>query len=73
MNRAQGQAIQGDQTLRYAAIYCRVSTETQGQGFSIPTQIEASQQLAAGEGCASPYRRSYRSHRILLEPTSLNR
>jgi hypothetical protein len=32
---------------RYAAIYARVSTEDQGKGFSIPTQIEAGQKLAA--------------------------
>ena len=30
----------------YAAIYARVSTEDQGKGFSIPTQIEACQKLA---------------------------
>ena len=35
---------------RYAAIYCRVSTDEQVKGFSIPTQIEACQKLAAHEG-----------------------
>src|SRR5919109_1421838 len=34
----------------YAAIYARVSTEDQGKGFSIPTQIEAGQKLAEREG-----------------------
>jgi DNA invertase Pin-like site-specific DNA recombinase len=33
----------------YAAIYTRVSTEDQGKGFSIPTQIEACQKLAERE------------------------
>jgi Resolvase, N terminal domain len=32
----------------YAAIYVRVSTEDQGKGYSIPTQIEACQKLADG-------------------------
>jgi len=31
---------------RQAAIYARVSTEDQGKGYSIPTQIEACQRLA---------------------------
>jgi DNA invertase Pin-like site-specific DNA recombinase len=31
----------------YAAIYARVSTEGQGKGVSIPTQIEADQAMAA--------------------------
>jgi site-specific DNA recombinase len=35
---------------RVAAIYARVSTEDQGKGFSIPTQIEACQKLADHEG-----------------------
>jgi Resolvase, N terminal domain len=33
-----------------AAIYVRVSTEDQGKGFSIPTQIEACQKLDDREG-----------------------
>jgi site-specific DNA recombinase len=37
-----------------AAIYARVSTEDQGKGFSIPTQIEACQKLAAHESYAVP-------------------
>jgi site-specific DNA recombinase len=39
---------------RYAAIYARVSTEDQGKGFSIPTQIEACQKLADHEGYTVP-------------------
>jgi site-specific DNA recombinase len=39
---------------RYAAIYARVSTEDQGKGFSIPTQIEACEKLAEREGYAVP-------------------
>jgi hypothetical protein len=31
-------------------MYARVSTEDQGKGFSIPTQIEVCQQLATREG-----------------------
>jgi site-specific DNA recombinase len=38
----------------YAAIYARVSTEDQGKGFSIPTQIEACRQLATREGYTIP-------------------
>jgi site-specific DNA recombinase len=37
-----------------AAIYARVSTEDQGKGFSIPTQIEAGQKLADREGYSVP-------------------
>lgn len=39
---------------RYATIYARVSTEDQGKGFSIPTQIEASQKPAEREGYTVP-------------------
>jgi site-specific DNA recombinase len=39
---------------QYAAIYPRVSTEDQGKGFSIPTQIEACQLLATREGYLVP-------------------
>src|SRR5262249_51181288 len=39
---------------QYAAIYARVSTEDQGKGYSIPTQKEACQKLAAHEGYAVP-------------------
>jgi site-specific DNA recombinase len=37
-----------------AAIYARVSTEDQGKGYSIPTQIEACQRLAQQEGYLTP-------------------
>jgi site-specific DNA recombinase len=37
-----------------AAIYVRVSTEDQGKGYSIPTQIEACQRLAQQEGYHVP-------------------
>jgi DNA invertase Pin-like site-specific DNA recombinase len=50
MNHTQGHAGQGDDSLRYAAIYARVSTEDQGKGFSLPTEIEACQRLAEREG-----------------------
>jgi site-specific DNA recombinase len=39
---------------KFAAIYARVSTEDQGKGFSIPTQIEACQKLAVREGYTVP-------------------
>src|SRR5207249_1919979 len=32
---------------KFAAIYIRVSTEEQGNGFSLPTQLEACRALAA--------------------------
>jgi DNA invertase Pin-like site-specific DNA recombinase len=54
LNHTQGHASQGDHSLRYAAIYARVSTEDQGKGFSIPTQIEAGQKLAEREGYTVP-------------------
>jgi DNA invertase Pin-like site-specific DNA recombinase len=40
--------------VRFAAIYARVPTEDQGKGFSIPTQIDACQQLATREGYIVP-------------------
>jgi site-specific DNA recombinase len=40
--------------VRFAAIYVRVSTEDQGKGFSIPTQIDACQQLATREAYIVP-------------------
>jgi site-specific DNA recombinase len=40
--------------VKYAAVYARVSTEDQGKGFSIPTQLEACQKLAAREGYTVP-------------------
>ena len=50
MNHTQGRVGQDDHSLRYAAIYARVSTEDQGKAFSLPTQIEACQRLAEREG-----------------------
>src|SRR2546427_462007 len=41
-------------TSKIAAIYARVSTEDQGKGYSIPTQIEACQALAQREGYTVP-------------------
>ena len=41
-------------TQTLAAIYARVSTEDQGKGFSLPTQIEACQALAQQEGYIIP-------------------
>ncbi len=41
-------------TPHYAAIYARVSTEDQGKGFSIPTQLEACQKLAQRDGYTVP-------------------
>ena len=40
--------------ITYAAIYARVSTEDQGKGFSIPTQIEGCRKLAEREGYTVP-------------------
>jgi site-specific DNA recombinase len=51
--------------VRFAAIYARVSTEDQGKGFSIPTQIDACQQLATREGYIVP-----ESHVLLDEGIS---
>lgn len=41
-------------TPKLAAIYARVSTEDQGKGFSIPTQVDACQALAQREGYVVP-------------------
>jgi len=43
-----------DVSPRYAAIYARVSTEDQGEGFSIPTQIDTCQKLAARKAYTVP-------------------
>jgi site-specific DNA recombinase len=50
---------------RYAAIYARVSTEDQGKGFSIPTQLDACQKLADREGYTVP-----QSHHLMDEGLS---
>jgi len=39
-----------------AAIYARVSTEDQGKGFSLPTQIDGARQLLEREGYLVPER-----------------
>lgn len=39
--------------IKCAAMYAHVSTEDQGKDFSIPTQIEACQELAARAGYRS--------------------
>jgi site-specific DNA recombinase len=39
---------------KIAALYSRVSTEDQGKGYSIPTQIAACQELARREGYVVP-------------------
>ncbi len=41
-------------TPKLAAIYARVSTEEQGKGFSLPTQIDACQTLAQQAGYIIP-------------------
>jgi DNA invertase Pin-like site-specific DNA recombinase len=50
MSRQQDQGCPGTPGIPYAAICARVSTEDQGKGFSIPTQIEACHKLADREG-----------------------
>jgi site-specific DNA recombinase len=40
--------------INYGAIYVRVSTEDQGKGFSIPTQLEACRKLADRAGYTLP-------------------
>jgi site-specific DNA recombinase len=47
MKRVKEQSNNGSDHTRYAAIYTLVSTDEQVKGFSIPTQIEACQNLAA--------------------------
>jgi site-specific DNA recombinase len=54
MKRPFSQAIGSPGDVRYAAIYVRVSTEDQGKGYSIPTQIEACQALAQQQGYRVP-------------------
>ncbi|MDQ3830497.1 MAG: recombinase family protein [Candidatus Tectomicrobia bacterium] len=54
MHSSNGHRPDHSQDGRYAAIYARVSTEDQGKGFSIPTQIEAGQKLAERERYTVP-------------------
>jgi site-specific DNA recombinase len=39
---------------RYAAIYARVSTEDQADGYSLPSQVEGCQKLASQQGYTVP-------------------
>jgi site-specific DNA recombinase len=54
MSQSKEAASKGADDSKYAAIYVRVSTEDQGKGYSIPTQKEACQKLAACEEYAVP-------------------
>jgi DNA invertase Pin-like site-specific DNA recombinase len=54
MRQVKEQSSNGSDHKRYAGIYARVSTEDQVKGFSIPTQLEASQKLAHHEGYTLP-------------------
>jgi site-specific DNA recombinase len=54
MNRSGTDASNRADLSAYAALYARVSTEDQGKGFSIPTQIEACRKLAEREGYTVP-------------------
>jgi hypothetical protein len=54
MKHPQGHTSKGDRSVTFAADYARVSTEDQGKGFSIPTQIEARETLAEREGYTVP-------------------
>jgi site-specific DNA recombinase len=65
MNRSFSPAMNLTSDVKLAAIYARVSTEDQGKGFSIPTQIDACQQLAAREGYTVP-----ESHMLIDEGIS---
>jgi site-specific DNA recombinase len=54
MKPSPSQVMHPTSDRKFAAIYARVSTEDQGKGFSIPTQIEACQKLAVREGYIVP-------------------
>src|SRR6266850_3634971 len=54
MKPSSSQAMNLTSDVKFAAIYARVSTEDQGKGFSIPTQIDACHKLAAREGYTVP-------------------
>jgi site-specific DNA recombinase len=54
MNHPKEFASSGSAIIKHAAIYVRVSTEDQGKGFSIPTQIKACQKAAEHEGYTVP-------------------
>jgi site-specific DNA recombinase len=54
MNRQPDEGAPARTGSQMAAIYARVSTEDQGKGFSLPTQIEACQKLAERESYTVP-------------------
>jgi hypothetical protein len=54
MKRSFSPAMHLTGDIKCAAMYARVSSEDQGKGFSIPTQIEACQELAARAGYTVP-------------------
>jgi site-specific DNA recombinase len=54
MKPSPSQAMHLTRDRKYATIYARVSTEDQGKGVSILTQVEACQQLATREGSRVP-------------------
>jgi len=54
MKLLKEQSSNGSDHNRYAAIYARVSTEDQKDGYSLPTQVEACLKLGAREGFTVP-------------------
>jgi site-specific DNA recombinase len=54
MKQVKEQSSNGSDHNRYAAIYARVSTEDQADGYSLPSQIDACQKLAAQHGYHVP-------------------
>jgi site-specific DNA recombinase len=54
MSRDREDTMNQSAAMSYAAIYARVSTEDQGKGYSIPTQIEACQIFAKEQGYTVP-------------------
>ena len=53
ISRSNAQPMPAPSDRRHAAVYARVSTDDQGKGFSIPTQIEACRKLAEVVGTHS--------------------
>src|SRR5919109_2899645 len=56
MKQVKHQSSNGSNHTRYAAIYTRVSTEEQADGYSLLSQLEACQKLAAQHGYTVPER-----------------
>jgi site-specific DNA recombinase len=54
MKQVKEQSSNGGDHNRYAAIYARVSTEDQADGYSLPSQVDACQKLAAQHGYHVP-------------------